>query len=121
MKSRDRAASQANTTVETAIGLPTHVDDGDVRSPGYDRKAASDFREGLKDLGFLMAQYSVYLKHTSGQRECDSLTQRVREQLPEGGRVYVHCLTDRQYERIIRFEQKKQLDSLKNPEQYQMF
>lgn len=86
-----------------------------------ERKAASDFRESLKDLGFLMAQYSVYMKHTSGQRECDTLTQRVREQLPEGGRVYVHCLTDRQYERIVRFERRKRLESQKNPEQFEIF
>jgi CRISPR-associated protein Cas2 len=86
-----------------------------------DRKAATDFREALKDLGFLMAQYSVYMKHTSGQRECDSLIERVREHLPEGGRVYVHCLTDRQYERIVRFERRKRLESQKNPEQYEIF
>lgn len=86
-----------------------------------ERKAATDFREDLKHLGFMMAQYSVYMKHTSGQGECDTLTTRVRESLPEGGRVYVHCLTDRQYERIVRFENKKRLDSKKNPEQYQMF
>lgn len=86
-----------------------------------ERKAATDFREDLKDLGFMMAQYSVYMKHTSGQRECDTLTIRVREKLPDGGRVYVHCLTDRQYERIVRFERKKQLEANKNPEQYQMF
>lgn len=86
-----------------------------------ERKAASDFRENLKDLGFMMTQYSVYMKHTSSQRECDTLTGKVRENLPDGGRVYVHCLTDRQYERIVRFERKKQLDAQKNPEQYQMF
>ena len=86
-----------------------------------ERKAASDFRESLKDLGFMMAQYSVYMKHTSGQRECDTLTLRVHERLPEGGRVYVHCLTDRQYEKIVRFERKKKLDAQKNPEQFEIF
>lgn len=85
------------------------------------RKAASDFRDRLKDMGFIMAQYSVYLKHTSGQAECDSLTARVHDRLPDGGRVYVHCLTDRQYEKIVRFEKKKRLETQKNPEQYQLF
>lgn len=85
------------------------------------RKAAGDFRNDLKDLGFLMAQYSVYLKHTSGQKECDALTLQVQRFLPDGGRVYVHCLTDRQYEKIVRFEKRKRLDALKNPEQYELF
>lgn len=84
-------------------------------------RAAADFREDLKDLGFMMAQFSVYMKHTSGQSECDALIKRVREKLPEGGRVYVHCLTDRQYEKIVRFERKKQLAAQKNPDQYELF
>lgn len=86
-----------------------------------ERKAATGFREDLKGLGFEMAQYSVYLKYTSGQRECDTLTSQIRDRLPPGGRVYVHCLTDRQYEKIVRFEHRKQLEAHKNPEQYQMF
>src|SRR4051794_21840864 len=86
-----------------------------------ERKSATDFREHLKDLGFMMAQYSVYMKHTAGQRECDTLITRVHEMLPEGGRVYVHCLTDRQYEKIVRFERKKKLGAQKNPEQFEIF
>jgi CRISPR-associated protein Cas2 len=84
------------------------------------RKAASDFRNNLKDLGFVMAQYSVYLKHTSGQSECDAVMRKVEVVLPEGGRVYVHCLTDKQYERIVRFEKKRRLEALQNPEQYEL-
>jgi CRISPR-associated protein Cas2 len=86
-----------------------------------ERKGAHDFREGLKDIGFVMAQYSVYLKHTSGQAECDALMHRVHGLLPEGGRVYIHCLTDKQYEKIVRFERKKRQDGFKNPEQYELF
>jgi len=85
------------------------------------RKAAADFRNSLKDMGFIMAQYSVYMKYTSGQTECDSLTKRVHDRLPDGGRVYVHCLTDRQYEKIVRFEKKQRLEAQKNPEQFQLF
>ncbi len=85
------------------------------------RKAATDFRNALKDLGFQMAQYSIYMRHATGQSQCDSFTEQVRERLPEGGRVYVHCLTDRQYEKIVRFERKSQLEPRKNPEQYQLF
>jgi CRISPR-associated protein Cas2 len=86
-----------------------------------DRREAADFRNRLKDMGFEMAQYSVYLKYTSGQSECDAITERVRGLLPSGGRVYVHCLTDRQYEKIVRFEKRKRIDSPQNPKQYELF
>lgn len=85
------------------------------------RKAAGDFREGLKDLGFGMAQYSVYLRHASGRAECDRYIERVREMLPDGGRVYIHCLTDKQYEQIVRFERKQRQGQLANPEQFELF
>jgi len=86
-----------------------------------ERKGACDFREGLKTLGFVMAQFSVYLKHTSGQSECDTLVARVQRLLPEGGRVYIHCLSDKQYEKIVRFEHRRTQVALKNPEQYELF
>lgn len=84
------------------------------------RKAATDFRFALKDLGFQMAQYSIYMRHATGYAQCKTFTNCVEDRLPDGGLVYVHCLTDRQYERIVRFERRRQLEALSNPEQYQL-
>ncbi len=86
-----------------------------------ERKAAHDFRESLKKLGFVMAQYSVYMRHCSGRADCDQYIERIRRVLPEGGRVYIHCLTDKQYEQIVRFEQRQRCARLRNPEQFQLF
>ncbi len=86
-----------------------------------ERKAANDFRNHLKNLGFAMAQFSVYMRHASGRFECDGYIERIRTLLPAGGRVYVHCMTDKQYEQIIRFERRQRREQLKNPEQYALF
>ena len=85
------------------------------------RKAAHDFREDLKDLGFSMAQYSVYLRHAASRDDCERYIERIRGMLPEGGRVYIHCLTDKQYEQIIHFERRQKQAQLKNPEQFELF
>ena len=85
------------------------------------RKAANDFRNDLKGLGFAMAQYSVYLRHAASRGDCDHYIERIRTLLPEGGRVYIHCLTDKQYEQIVRFERRQKQGQLKNPEQFQLF
>jgi len=86
-----------------------------------ERKAANDFRNHLKDLGFAMAQYSVYMRHASGRAECDAYTERIRALLPNGGKVYVHCMTDKQYEQIVRFERRQRRERPKNPEQFLLF
>ena len=86
-----------------------------------ERKAAGDFRNHLKDLGFAMAQYSVYMRHASGKVECDSHIELIRDMLPAGGKVYVHCMTDKQYEQIVRFERRHRREQVKNPEQFQLF
>lgn len=86
-----------------------------------ERKAAGYFRNDLKDMGFAMAQYSVYMRHASGRAECDAYIDRIRKLLPEGGRVYVHCLTDKQYEQIVRFERRQKQAQLTNPEQFELF
>ena len=38
-----------------------------------ERKAATDFRNFLKDNGFEMAQFSVYIRYTSGKEAVEAL------------------------------------------------
>ena len=59
-----------------------------------ERKAATSFRNTLLDLGFEMAQFSVYLRHCTGPEHADTLTKRVQSALPVGGIVDVLRFTD---------------------------
>jgi CRISPR-associated protein Cas2 len=86
-----------------------------------ERKAATDFRHDLLDLGFERCQYSVYLRFVEGREQATTMTRRVETLLPRSGRVYVLYFTDRQYAGIVRFDNRRRKKPLKNPEQYELF
>lgn len=64
------------------------------------RKRATKFRNDLLDLGFEMAQYSVYLKFCGSRAAADALAARVERRVPVQGRVSVLVFTDKQYGRM---------------------
>ena len=49
-----------------------------------ERKAATDFRKTLLDMGFEMAQFSVYMRFCTSQAQIDTYCKRVEKVLPEG-------------------------------------
>ena len=64
------------------------------------RKRATKFRTDLLDLGFEMAQLSVYMKFCGGRDAADALAARVERRVPVQGRVSVLVFTDKQYGRM---------------------
>ncbi|MGY8903280.1 MAG: CRISPR-associated endonuclease Cas2 [Burkholderiales bacterium] len=86
-----------------------------------ERKAATDFRNALLDMGFEMSQFSVYMRFCTSQAQIDTYGKRVEDALPQGGKVNILQFTDKQYERIITFRGKtKQLPN-KAPDQFDLF
>ena len=86
-----------------------------------DQKAATQFRKSLLDLGFEMAQFSVYMRFCTSQAQVDTYNKRVENALPEGGKVNVLQFTDKQYERIISFHGKAKQPANKAPDQFDLF
>lgn len=86
-----------------------------------ERKGATDFRNDLLDLGFEMTQFSIYLRCCSGREQCETYTRRVQNTLPPGGKVYIHFLTDKQYQQIIRFENRKRHAPTGKLDQFDLF
>ena len=86
-----------------------------------ERKAATAFRNGLLDLGFEMAQFSVYMRFCTSQGQIDTYCRKVAEVLPEGGRVNILTFTDKQYERIVSYIGKAKQPQKKSPDQYNLF
>ena len=64
------------------------------------RKRATRFRTDLLDLGFEMAQFSVYMKFCGGRDAADVLGARVERLVPNQGRVSILVFTDSQYGRM---------------------
>ena len=68
------------------------------------RKQANRFRNDLRDLGFEMAQFSVYLRCCRGKEQVVALQRRVADFTPPQGRVHMLRFTDRQFETMVRIE-----------------
>ena len=86
-----------------------------------ERKAATEFRNTLLDMGFEMSQFSVYMRFCTSQTQIDTYCKRVEDALPTGGKVNVLQFTDKQYERIITFHGQEKMPSKKAPDQFNLF
>lgn len=86
-----------------------------------ERKAATDFRNALLDMGFEMAQFSVYMRFCTSQAQIDTYCRRVESALPEGGKVNILVFTDKQYERIISYHGQAKQPAKKSPDQFSLF
>jgi CRISPR-associated protein Cas2 len=86
-----------------------------------ERRAATEFRNALLDLGFEMSQFSVYMRFCTSSAQVDTYCKRVEAALPSGGKVNILQFTDRQYERIISFRGKSKQPDAKVPDQFDLF
>ncbi len=78
-----------------------------------ERRAATGFRNHLLDLGFEMAQFSVYLRWCRGKEHLDGLRSKVVRAVPRRGRVHLLAFTDRQFENMVRVD--RGLEGRKKP------
>lgn len=86
-----------------------------------ERLAANQFRLSLLDMGFRRAQLSVYMRFCSSHAQVATYCQRVEAALPNGGKVNILQLTDKQYERIISYHGRKLQPAQKAPDQFDLF
>ncbi|HRP02338.1 MAG TPA: CRISPR-associated endonuclease Cas2 [Candidatus Kapabacteria bacterium] len=60
-------------------------------------KAATRFRNNLLKNGFVMMQYSIYIKHCPSYENAVSYSRKVKSFLEEEGEVTLMTITDKQY------------------------
>ena len=84
----------------------------------YERKAASDFRNNLLDMGFEMVQFSVYAKFCGGEPRKNAILSKVESELPEDGKVDILTFTDNQYKKIVRFEKRRSVVGRSHQKQF---
>ena len=63
-----------------------------------DRREATRFRNALINDGFVMLQYSVYVRVCSGVNNLNTHKSRVRDFVPDNGSVRMLSLTEKQFE-----------------------
>ena len=65
-----------------------------------ERRAATRFRNFLKDDGYMMLQFSVYARVCRGDDAAEKHVARVCKSLPTSGSVRALQVTDKQYARM---------------------
>lgn len=62
-----------------------------------ERKAATDFRKQLLNDGFVMMQYSVYIRHCASHEALVVHKRRIKSIMPRTGKVSMLAVTDKQF------------------------
>lgn len=86
-----------------------------------ERKQATDFRNLLLDEGFVMMQFSCYLRYTNGKEQADALATKIGGQVPVGGKVDILFFTDKQYGMTKTYRGSTLIERAKKPDQLQLF
>ena len=86
-----------------------------------ERKAAARFRKDLLTDGFVMMQYSVYIRHCASSESADVHQRRIENNVPNAGQVSILRITDKQYGNIINFWGKTTKPMAPAPQQLELF
>lgn len=72
-----------------------------------ERKNAALFRKRLIEDGFIMFQFSIYMRHCPSHENAETHIRRVKSLLPEYGQVGILCITDKQFGKMEIFSEAK--------------
>ena len=79
------------------------------------------FRKNLEKDGFVMHQYSVYLRFCASLESAEAHIKRVKMFMPEAGKVSIITITDKQYSNIVNIWGKIEQKVQKKPIQLEFF
>jgi CRISPR-associated protein Cas2 len=85
------------------------------------RKVAAKFRKDLIKDGFLMFQFSLYIRHSSSSENAEVHKRRVKQLLPEEGSIGILQITDKQFGQIEVYYGARATDPPKVPQQLTLF
>ena len=86
-----------------------------------DRKNAARFRKDLEKDGFVMHQFSVYMRFCASLQTANVHIKRVRGFIPGLGRVSILTVTDKQYSNIINIWGAEEQKTRQQPIQLEFF
>jgi len=86
-----------------------------------DKKEYVKFRTFLLEEGFMMLQFSVYARCFGSEDISQPVKKRIKDNLPEAGKVRVFSVTDKQYEKMECYAEKKKSAREKKPSQLALF
>jgi CRISPR-associated protein Cas2 len=102
-------------TVWTVVmfDLPTHTPE--------DKKRYAVFRTFMLKNGFIMMQYSVYMRHHPSTENAVVHANRIKKALPPKGEIRILRITDFQFSQMEVFFGNRRREVERAPEQLQFF
>ena len=85
------------------------------------RRQYTQFRKALLRQGFMMMQFSVYIRYVRSEETEQAHRRAIRAVLPSDGQVRLLSVTDRQFGKMDVFVGKKRKSAEKPPEQMLLF
>lgn len=86
-----------------------------------ERRDYAIFRKNLESDGFVMHQYSVYMRFCASLEAKEVHVKRVRSFMPDKGKLTIVAITDKQYANIINIWGEIEEKSRSNPLQLEFF
>lgn len=86
-----------------------------------ERRIAQQFRKGLQQDGFVMFQFSIYIRFCQSMENAIVHTKRVKSLLPEKGKIGIFSITDKQFARMEIFYGIKKAEPTPVPQQLELF
>ena len=86
-----------------------------------DKKEYALFKKNLQKDGFTMFQFSIYIRHCASKENMDVHVKRVKNFLPEFGKIGILTVTDRQFGDMEIFYGKKAAKKENTPIQLELF
>lgn len=86
-----------------------------------ERKIYSKFRKSILLDGFMMFQFSIYLRHCASRENAEVHIKRVKSILPEKGHIGIISITDKQFGMMEIFQGKKSSNLPPISQQLEMF
>lgn len=86
-----------------------------------ERRNAALFRKNLIDKGFMMFQFSIYLRFCQSKENAEMHTKYVRRILPEKGKIGIVSITDKQFGDMEIFYGQKKESTTPPPQQLTLF
>lgn len=85
------------------------------------RKRYSEFRKSLIQDGFTMFQFSIYVRNCASRENTKVHIERVKNLLPEEGKVCIITITEKQFNEILLYEGSKKSPPMPNAIQLELF
>jgi CRISPR-associated protein Cas2 len=85
------------------------------------RQQYTSFRAFILKCGYIMMQFSVYMRHHPSSENAAVHANRIKKALPPKGEVRILLITDHQFSKMEVFFGKRRKSPEKAPEQLQFF